>query len=197
MSGSYLTNPIIFLIQTLFGLYILAVMLRFLLQLVRADFYNPISQFLVKITNPPLKLFRRIIPGLGGIDLASLVLAWVLKTIELLLILAVSGASVNLVAPLLWAIPELVELVINIFFFGLLIQVILSWVSPGNYNPAVGLLYSLTGPIMRPAQKILPPMGGLDLSPMLVMIGLILLKMLLMPPLLTLVGSPFKSTGIL
>ena len=197
MSGSYLTNPIIFLIQTLFGLYILAVMLRFLLQLVRADFYNPISQFLVKITNPPLKLFRRVIPGLGGIDLASLILAWALKTVELLLILAVSGAAINPVAPLLWAIPELVELVINIFFFSLLIQVILSWVSPGNYNPAVGLLYSLTGPIMRPAQKILPPMGGLDLSPMLVMIGLILLKMLLMPPLLALVGSPFKSTGFL
>ena len=71
MSGSYLTNPLVFLVQTLFGLYILAVLLRFLLQTVRADFYNPISQFLVKVTNPPLKIMRRIIPGLGGIDLAS------------------------------------------------------------------------------------------------------------------------------
>jgi YggT family protein len=197
MSGSYLTNPIIFLIQTLFGLYILAVLLRFLLQLVRADFYNPISQFLVKATNPPLKVLRRIIPGLGGIDLSSLILAWLLKSIEILLVILVSGSAVNLLAPLLWAIPELVELVINIYLFGILIQVILSWVSPGNYNPAVGLLYSLTAPVMRPAQKILPPMGGLDLSPMLVMIGLVLLKMLLLPPLRALTASPFAATSLM
>jgi YggT family protein len=197
MSGGYLTNPIIFLIQTLFGLYILAVLLRFLLQLVRADFYNPISQFLVKATNPPLKVLRRIIPGLGGIDLASLVLAWLLKSIEILLIIMVSGSAVNLLAPLLWAIPELIELVINIYFFGILIQVILSWVSPGNYNPAVALLYSLTAPIMRPAQRILPPMGGLDLSPMLVLIGLVLLKMLLLPPLRAITASPFATHALL
>ncbi len=196
MSGSYLTNPIIFLIQTLFGLYILAVLLRFLLQLVRADFYNPISQFLVKVTNPPLKLMRRIIPGLGGIDLASLILVWLLKSIEILLIILVSGSAVNLVAPLLWAIPELAELLINIFFFSILIQVILSWVSPGNYNPAIGLLYSLTGPVLRPAQKLLPPMGGLDLSPMLVMIGLFLLKMML-DPLRDFIDSPFARLNVL
>lgn len=197
MSSSYLTNPIIFLIQTLFGLYILAVLLRFLLQWVRADFYNPISQFLVKATNPPLKLTRRIIPGLGGIDLASLVLAWLLKSIEIQLIILVSGSSVNLIAPLIWALPELIELVINIFLFAILIQVILSWVNPGGYNPASALLYSLTAPVLRPAQRILPPMGGLDLSPMLVMIGLILLKMLLLPPLLTVTGSPFAATPLL
>jgi YggT family protein len=197
MSSSYYTNPIIFLIQTLFGLYILAVMLRFLLQLVRADFYNPISQFLVKATNPPLKLMRRIIPGLGGIDLASLILVWLLKSIEILLIVLVSGSAVNLIAPLLWAIPELVELLINIFLFAILIQVILSWVSPGSYNPASMLLYSLTAPILRPAQRVLPPMGGLDLSPMLVMIGLVLLKMLLLPPLRALAGSPFAAMSLL
>jgi len=191
MSSSYLTNPLVFLIQTLFGLYVLAILLRFLLQTVRADFYNPISQFLVKVTNPPLKILRRIIPGLGGIDLASLILAWALKTIELLLVISITGHAVNVLGPVIWAIPELVELVINIFLFAVLIQVILSWVSPGNYNPASALLYSLTAPIMRPAQKLLPPMGGLDLSPMLVMIGLVLLKMLLLPPLRALTASPF------
>lgn len=191
MGSNYLTDPLIFLVQTLFGLYIVAVMLRFLLQLVRADFYNPISQFLVKATNPPLKLFRRIIPGFGGIDLSSLILAWLLKAIELFLVLSIAGSSINLIAPFIWAIPELLELLINIYLFGILIQVILSWVNPGSYNPAVALLYSLTAPLMRPAQKILPPMGGIDLSPMLVMIGLILLKMLLLPPLAHLTGSPF------
>jgi YggT family protein len=197
MSGSYLTNPIIFLIQTLFGLYTLAVMLRFLLQLVRADFYNPISQFLVKATNPPLKLFRRIVPGLGGIDLASLVLAWLLKSIEILLILLVGGSAANLVGSLLWALPELLNLLINIFLVGIFIQVILSWVSPGNYNPAVGLLHSLTAPVMRPAQKVLPPMGGIDLSPMLVLIALFLLKMVLIDPLRDFIDSPFARMNIL
>ena len=183
MSSSYLTNPLVFLIQTLFGVYILAVLLRFLLQTVRADFYNPISQFLVKVTNPPLKILRRFIPGFGGIDIASLVLVWALQALELLLVLTITSGTVSLIGPLLWAIPNLVELVINIYLFAILIQVILSWVSPGNYNPASALIYSLTAPILRPAQRILPPMGGLDLSPMLVMIGLVLLKMLLMPPL--------------
>jgi YggT family protein len=191
MGSSYLTDPVVFLVQTLFGLYILAVMLRFLLQLVRADFYNPISQFLVKATNPPLKYLRRIIPGFGGIDLSSLILAWLLKATELFLVLSIAGTSINLIALFLWAIPELVELLINIYLFGILIQVILSWVNPGSYNPATALLYSLTGPLMRPAQKILPPMGGIDFSPMLAMIGLILLKMLLLPPLRHLTGSPF------
>lgn len=191
MGSSYLTNPIVFLVQTLFGLYILAILLRFLLQLVRADFYNPISQFLVKVTNPPLKPLRRIIPGFGGIDLSSLLLAWLLKAIELMIIIAIGGGSISLIAPFIWAIPELVELLINIYLFGILIQVILSWVNPGSYNPAVALLYSLTSPLLTPAQKILPPTGGIDLSPMLVIIGLILLKMLLIPPLLQITGSPF------
>ncbi|RLW68484.1 MAG: hypothetical protein B6D71_13690 [gamma proteobacterium symbiont of Stewartia floridana] len=189
MGSSYLTNPLVFLVQTLFGLYILAILLRFLLQVVRADFYNPISQFLVKVTNPPLKPLRRLIPGFGGIDISSLILAWLLKAVELFIVIMIAGQSASLLGPLLLAIPELVELTINIFLFAVLIQVILSWVSPGNYNPAVTLLYSLTGPVMRPAQKLLPPVGGLDLSPMLVMIGLVLLKMLLIPPLQQLTTS--------
>jgi YggT family protein len=191
MGSDYLTNPAVFLIQTLFGLYILAVLLRFLLQWVRADFYNPISQFLVKITAPPLKFMRRFIPGFGGIDLAALLLAWGLKYIELVLILMVAGTTINLLGPLFWAIPELLELFINIFLFAVLIQVILSWINPGSYNPASALLYSLTEPVMRPARNVLPPISGLDLSPMLVMIVLILLKMLLLPPLRAITGSPF------
>ncbi|MCU7881218.1 MAG: YggT family protein [Candidatus Thiodiazotropha sp. (ex Lucinoma aequizonata)] len=191
MDSNYLTNPLVFLIQTLFGLYILAVLLRLLLQFARADFYNPISQFLLKVTNPPLKILRRIIPGIGRIDLSSIILAWLLKAIEILLILVISGSAVNLLSPIVWALPELVELMINIYLFAILIQVILSWVSPGSYNPAPALLYSITGPVMRPVQKLLPPTGGIDFSPMLVMIGLALLKMLLLPPLRGLTGSPF------
>lgn len=191
MDSSYLTNPATFLIQTLFGLYILVVMLRFLLQLTRADFYNPVSQFVVKVTAPPLRPLRRIIPGFAGFDLASLVLAWLLKSVELMLVLMVLGAGGSLLGVFLWAIPELVDLLLNIYLFAIIIQVVLSWINPGGYNPALSLLYSLTEPVLRPARNLLPPISGLDLSPMLVMIGIILLKMLLLPPLKLMTGSPF------
>lgn len=191
MGSSYFTNPVVFLIQVLFGAYILVVMLRFLLQLVKADFYNPISQFIVKATSPVLIYLRRIIPGLGGIDLSSVVFMWVLKAIELTLIVALAGLPLNLMV-FAWAIPELVRLAFNVFIFSILIQVILSWVNPGAYNPATALINSLTEPVLRPARKIIPPMGGLDLSPMATMIGLYLLQMLLLPPLLHLTGSPFR-----
>ncbi|HHH13119.1 MAG TPA: YggT family protein [Thiolapillus brandeum] len=183
MGSDYLTNPLVFLFQTLFDLYILVVLLRFLLQLVRADFYNPISQFVVKITSPLLLPLRRVVPAVRGLDTASLVLAWGLKTLELVLVLWFTAGSLSLLLPLLMAIPELVELTINIFFWAILIQAILSWVNPGVYNPASALLYSLTLPLLRPAQRIIPPIGGIDLSPMAVMLGLIVLKMLILPPL--------------
>ncbi len=192
MDSSYLTNPLVFLIQTLFGLYILVVMLRFLLQLVRADFYNPISQFLVKATSPLLNPLRRLIPGMGGIDVASVVLMWALKTLELVLLLLVAGAGSAFFGPLLSAIPELVDLLINVFLFAIFIQVILSWINPGAYHPAANILYSLTNPLLAPARRMIPPMSGLDLSPMFVIVGLVLLKMLLIPPLQVITGSPFR-----
>lgn len=191
MSSSYLSNPAVFLIQTFFGIYILIVLIRFLLQLFRADFYNPISQFIVKVTTPVLNPLRRIIPGVGGIDLSSLVLAWLLQAIALGLISAVVGNGLNPIGPLVWAIPELAELTINIFLYGIFIQVILSWVAPSGQNPAIGLIHTLTEPVLAPARKLLPPISGLDLSPMLVMVGLMLLKMLLLPPLKMITGSPF------
>jgi YggT family protein len=191
MGDGYLTNPLVFLIQTLFGLYILVVMLRFLLQWFKADFYNPVSQFVVKVTAPPLRPLRRLIPGLAGIDLAALVLAWLLKSLELSLILVLMGAGGSFLGALLWSLPELIGLTINIFLFAILIQVVLSWINPGAYNPAASLLYSLTEPLLRPARNLLPPVSGLDLSPMLVMIGLVLLEMLLLPPLKAITGSPF------
>jgi YggT family protein len=191
MSGSYLTNPIVFLVQTLFGLYIALVAIRFLLQWARADFYNPISQFVVKLTSPVLRPLRQVIPGYAGMDLAALVLAWLLKSVELGLLVVILGVDASLFAALGWAVPAVIELFINIFLFAILIRVILSWVNPDPYNPAVSLLTRITDPIMRPAQRMIQPIGGIDLSPMVVIIGLILLEMLLIPPLKWLVGSPF------
>lgn len=183
MDGGYLTNPAVFLIQVVFGLYALIVMLRFLLQLVRADFYNPLSQFVVKATSPALRPLRKFVPGLGGVDLSALLLAWLVKAAELLLIYLVSGFGLPILRSLALAIPGLIGLTINIYLFGILILVVLSWVNPGNRNPVVELIGDLTRPVLEPVRRSLPPMGGLDLSPMLVMVGLVLLQMLLLPPL--------------
>lgn len=179
--NSYFTNPLEFLISTLFSLYILAVMLRFLLGMVRADFYNPISQFLVKITNPLLVPLRKIIPGTGKIDVAAIILMLVLQLIMLAIIVALRGVSPPLLGLLLTAIGTLVILAINVFLFAIIVQVIISWVNPGSYNPVNGLLSSLTSPVMRPIQRLLPPMSGIDLSPLFALIGLQVLKMLIQP----------------
>jgi YggT family protein len=191
MTGSYLTNPIVFLIQTLLGLYTMVVLLRFLLQWVRADFYNPVSQFVVKVTTPVLRPLRQVIPGYAGMDLAALALAWLVKSVELAIVALLALPESSPFGALAWALPELVNLAINIFIFAVLIRVILSWINPDPYHPVAGLLDSLTDPVMRPARRLLPPVGGLDLSPVLVMVGLVLLKMLLIPPLNLATGNPF------
>jgi YggT family protein len=190
--STYLADPLVFLVRTLFGLYIAVVILRFILQWARADFYNPISQFVVRVTSPALKPLRQVIPGYGGLDWSSAVLAWGLKTLELTLIAGISGMGWPLLGALAWAIPALIGLVIDIFLFAILVQVVLSWVSPDPYNPAVALLGRITEPLLRPARGLLPPIGGIDLSPMLVMIALVLLQYLLVPPLEALTGSPFR-----
>lgn len=189
--GAYLADPAVFLIRTLLGLYAAVAMIRFLLQLTRADFYNPLSQFVVKLTTPVLRPLRRVIPGYGGMDLAALVLAWLIKAAELALVVLLRGMERNPLGALGWALPELVGLALNILLFAILLRVILSWVNPDPYHPAAGLLDSLTRPLMRPARRLLPPIAGLDLSPMLVMVGLVVLEMLLLPPLKLLMASPF------
>ncbi len=182
MDPGYLAQPAVFLVKVLFGLYATLVVLRFLLQLVRADFYNPLSQFIVKATRPVLNPLRRVIPGVSGIDIASLVLAWLVITLEQLAILSLAGSGFQPLGAALLAIPELITLFINVFLFAILIQVILSWVNPGGYNPAIGLIHSLTEPLLAPVRRRMPNMGGLDLSPMVVMLGLVVLEMLLIPP---------------
>ena len=189
MGDSYLTQPAVFLVQVLFGLYAALVVLRFLLQLVRADFYNPLSQFIVRATKPLLNPLRRVIPGVSGMDIAALVLAWFVLTLEQLAILGLAGVGLQPLAAALLAIPELISLIINIFLFAILIQVIISWINPGSYNPAISLIHSLTEPMLGSVRRRMPAMGGLDLSPMVVMVGLVVLEMLLVPPLKDLIAQ--------
>jgi YggT family protein len=183
MGASYVTNPIEFLLNTLFSLYILTVMLRFLLAAVRADFYNPVSQFLVKVTNPPLIPLRRILPSIGKIDVSALVLMLLLQLAALAVIVLLRGGQLSIGALLILSIAELVGLLLNVFLFAILIQVVLSWINPGTYNPVISLLYSLTEPVLRPCRRLIPPMSGIDLSPLVALIAIQLAKMLLLPPL--------------
>lgn len=189
MGTSYATNPLLFILQFLFEAYILIVLLRFFLQLTRADFYNPLSQFIVKVTSPVLVPLRRFIPSMAGMDIAALALAWALKALELLLLVLISTGAFSPGMAIFGAIPGLVELCINIFLYAIIIQAILSWVNPGTYNPATALLHTLTAPVLRPVQRIIPPIGGIDLSPMAAIVGLIVLKMLVIPPLNQLVAA--------
>ncbi len=182
MPNTYLTNPLVFIVHTLFSLYILCIMLRFLLQWVRADFYNPVTQFLVKATNPLLKPLRRFIPGYGGLDTSAIVLMVILQLISLTLVGLLRGQSFGLPLILIYSLAELVELALNVFIFSIFIQVILSWISPGTYNPITSLLHSLTEPLLGPARRMIPPISGMDLSPLVVLLILQVVKMLAIPP---------------
>lgn len=194
MGSGYLLSPLMLIINTLFDLYILLVLLRFLLQMLRADFYNPISQFIVKLTTPPLRLLRRVIPSVSGQDTASIVLCLLLIFAKFMLMRALSIPSVTIggyLAPigavgygglLVFCLADLIALLFNVFLIAVIIKVVLSWISPGHYNPVIGLVDKLAQPVLRPIQKIIPPMGGLDLSPLFATLAILVAKMLIVPP---------------
>jgi len=178
-----LSNAGVFLVSTIFGLYILAVMLRLILQMVRADFYNPVSRFIVKVTNPPLKPLRRFIPGFAGIDMASVFVMMILQMLEFYIIsLLRNFPSPDILGLVLYSFVELVSLGFYVFLFSIFILALLSWINPNQYNPINNLLSQITEPVLRPARRLLPPMSGMDLSPMLAMVGLWLIKLLLLDP---------------
>lgn len=162
------------------SIYIMIVMLRFLLQLVKADFYNPLSQFIVKATSPLLMPLRKIIPGFFGVDFASLVLALALQVLAIEALSFIAGkGSIPLLPVLIYSVFELIRLVLNIYFFAFIVLVIISWVAPqGGHNPAVALLSSITEPVLRPIRNLLPPMGGLDFSVMIAILLIYILKIL-------------------
>lgn len=185
---SALTTVLDFLLTTLFQLYIAVVLLRFLLQWARADFYNPLSQFVVKLTTPVVRPFRRIIPGFGGWDLATLVAAWLLTILQVVLVGTqiaqynipglLDGQVLNPIGIAMVSLLDLFALSVSLFLIAIIIQALSSWFNPGHYNPFTVALYSLTEPLLRPARRLLPPISGFDLSPLLVLLALQVLKML-------------------
>jgi len=176
MSG--LIEALIYIIQTLGSLYLLIVLLRFILQLVRADFYNPLSQFIVKATQPLVKPLRRIIPGFAGLDLASLVLAILVQLLLMVITLTLMGYNVGgfILQLLVWSLIGVTSLFLKVFFFALIISVILSWVAPGSYNPGAQLVNQICEPLLAPFRKLLPNLGGLDISPIFAFITINLIE---------------------
>lgn len=155
------------LVQFLFSFLIVFVMLRFLLAWVRADFYNPLSQAIVSVTNPVLVPLRRVIPPIGRVDTAAVVLVIVLQVIELTLLLLIHGRPTPWLAILIASVFQVIRLGVWIFIAAIFIQVIMSWVAPGGHNPVASLSRSLTEPLMRPLRRVIPPIGMIDITPMI------------------------------
>ena len=186
MNEAYMSHAAVFLINAVAGIFLVLVLVRLILQLVRADFHNPVSQFVVKATNPVLKPLRRVIPGWGGVDLASIVLLLAVQMLALFLIFIAMGTKVAFASLFVLSIAELLKLVFNFFMVTILFQVILSWIGPGTYHPVTALLYSVNDILLRPAQRLVPPFSGIDLSPLVVLIVIQLLKILAVAPLMDL-----------
>ena len=163
------------------GLYLLAVLLRFLLQIARADFYNPVSQAVVRITDPMVRVFRSFIPGYKGIDFSSLILALVVEGVAICILILLYGGSIP--SPgfvITWAFVGVMYFLVNVYYYAIIASIIMSFVMlfSGNMNPhpLLRLIWQLTEPVMAPVRKVLPPMGGLDFSPIFIFIGIGLIQ---------------------
>lgn len=181
MPNSYFATPLLFLVDTLFSLYIAIVAFRLIMQWAQWEYHNPIVQLIIKVTQVPVKWLRRFIPPFGRWDTATLVFLIVLTVLKLLFI---SALQPNLPHPffLAWVIADIFSLFITLFTASIIIQVILSWLTPANgYNPIGPLLHSMNRPILAPFRRLLPPLGGLDLSPLFAVLALQVLAMLVLP----------------
>jgi YggT family protein len=172
-------NALSYLVGTLLDLFITAVMLRLLLQWVRADFYNPVCQFLVKVTNPALVPLRRVIPSIGRLDTAAVVLMLVLEIFGVWVVSRIAAAPLAPTQIVLFSVTKLLATLLMTYFFLIIAAVILSWVGANLRHPVIPLVYQLTEPVMRPIRKVIPPIAGIDLSPVFALIGIRFLLLLL------------------
>ncbi|MCR6702615.1 MAG: YggT family protein [Dokdonella sp.] len=183
---SYFADAGQILIRFVFGALITLVVLRVLLQMVRANFYNPICQFLYKATNPVLMPLRRVVPSWRNLDVAGVLLAWLLSAIQLALLFALAGVSPKLVGLAVMAVADLIGFVLLLYMALIIVRILLGFFPGNTRHPIVPLVYQLTDPLLRPLQRILPSLGGLDFSPMVAWLLITLARVLLVQPLLDL-----------
>ena len=186
-------NAGIFLVQTFFGLYLILVLVRFLMQVSRVDYYNPICQVVVRLTDPAIKPFKKLMPSIRGIDFATLLVALVVQVIGISLVMLLTGYAIFQPVYIAWALVGLASMILDIYFFALIAMVIVSWVAPYSNHPAISLIIQLTEPICTPARKLLPPMGGLDFSIIIVFVAITLIDtFLVIRPLAIALGIPSR-----
>jgi len=173
------SGALIYLISTLTDLYVTAILLRLLLQWVRADYYNPLSQFLIKVTNPVLVPARRLVPSIGKLDTAAVVVMLLLELLQLVIIGLLSKTDFGFQFLLLFAVRKLLIALLLVYFVLIIAMVLVSWFARHSHHPLIPLIYQLTDPVLRPIQRFLPPLGGIDLSPLIALIALRALLLLL------------------
>jgi len=183
-----MTTPIqdaeLFLINTIFDLYLLILMIRFILCWVRSNYFNPITRFIINCTQPLVAPLRRILPTYSGIEFATLVWILIFATLKFFLVgLVIVGLPKAPAGLLVLALATTLKLLLNTFFYAIFLQVILSWVQPG-YSPIGELLSQVTSPIMRPIRRLVPSIGGIDISPIPALIILQLLLIVLVNPMM-------------
>lgn len=188
--GSQLGNAGLLLVNTLINIYLFLLMLRFLLQASRADYYNPISQSVVKITQPAVGPFQGFLRPIGSFDLATLAAGFLIKAVSIIVILQIAGFGIPpIVGVAIGAVAALANAILKIYFFALIAMIILSWVAPQASHPAALLIFQLVEPIMAPVRKVIPPLGMIDLSPIVVFIGISIVDGVV-------VGSLTRAAGV-
>lgn len=177
---SVFTDAGTFIIQSLASIYLVIILLRFLLQLSGADFYNPVSQFAHKATALFLLPIRRLFKPWKRFDIASLILALLVQWLAIQLTASINGFPlINVLYVLLWGFLGMLSMLVNFYTYGLLAAIILSWVAPQNQHPAIALLWQLMEPVMAPFRKLVPSLGGIDLSPILIFMLLNLVRIVI------------------
>lgn len=173
------SDPIIFLLKTLANLYLFVVLLRLVLQLTRADFYNPISQGIVKATNPLILPIRKIVPSVARVDSASVVLALLVQLLTVTVIFFLSGYNAGPAQYFVYTFMGVIYHFLDLYFWAMLISVILSWVAPNASHPGALLVQQITVPLYRFVRGFIPNLGGLDISPIFIFLGISFAKQML------------------
>ncbi|MDC9719421.1 MAG: YggT family protein [Gammaproteobacteria bacterium] len=186
-----MTNAGVFVVQTVFGLYLMMVLIRFMLQLAKADFYNPLAQAIVKITQPFVGPLQKLIPRTGRFSLAAIILAFLVQLAVIIMVLLIVGIVLpSPIVLLIWSLIGVASQMLDLLFFAILATIILSWLAPQANHPGAYLLHQLTEPVMAPVRRILPNLGGLDFSPIVVFIVINLMDMLVIQSLAASFGMP-------
>lgn len=170
-----------FVVDKLTLIVLFLLILRLWLPVLRADFRNPIAQAVLKITSPLIIPLRRLLPAIGRIDTATVIVTLAAQVLVIYLLASIAGLSPGLADVVITALVSLILLSIYMFLFAIFIHIILSWVSPGTYNPVAALLQVIAEPVLRPFRRVIKPIGGLDISPIFALIGLQALIILIEP----------------